>query len=147
MYIAHSGYSSGFTQASVRSKAEAVAQELPRFMAECRADTVVVTGNSGISIAHAALMLIDFPLVLVRKPNDCSHGQQIEGPCSHILQRYVILDDLICSGDTVRRVQQTLLEYDHTTELAGVFLYRAGDEPTHWSESLKCWVRSMYAHY
>jgi adenine/guanine phosphoribosyltransferase-like PRPP-binding protein len=127
-------------------KAEAVAQALPQFMAECRADTVVVTGNSGISVAHAALMLIDFPLVLVRKPNDCSNGHQIEGPTSHILQRYVILDDLICSGDTVRRVQQTLLEYDEDTELAGVFLYCHGEEPTHWSGNLQCLVRGVYAH-
>ena len=108
MYIRSCGYASGYTPESVRNFAKQAAEAIPRMMAETGADAIVVSGNSGISIGHAALMLIEFPLVLVRKHKDNSHGRVVEGPLNHELRRYLILDDFVSSGATVRNICNTL---------------------------------------
>ena len=104
MYIRSCGYASGYTPESVRKYAKQAAEAIPRMMAETNADAIVVSGNSGISIGHAALMLIEFPLVLVRKHKDNSHGSAVEGPLNHELRKFLILDDFVSSGATVRNI-------------------------------------------
>ena len=128
MYIRSCGYASGYTPESVRKYAKQAAEAIPRMMAETNADAIVVSGNSGISIGHAALMLIEFPLVLVRKNKDNSHGTAVEGPLNHKLRRYLILDDFVSSGATVRNICDTLysqaIERDSTPpECMGVLEY------------------------
>ena len=108
MYIRSCGYASGYTPESVRKYAKQAAEAIPRMMAETNADAIVVSGNSGISIGHAALMLIEFPLVLVRKHKDNSHGDSVEGPLNHELRKFLILDDFVCSGATVRNICDAL---------------------------------------
>ena len=108
MYIRSCGYASGYTPESVRKYAKQAAEAIPRMMAETNADAIVVSGNSGISIGHAALMLIEFPLVLVRKHKDNSHGDSVEGPLNHELRKFLILDDFVSSGATVRNICDTL---------------------------------------
>lgn len=93
-----------------RSIVHRVADALPDVMHQYEADAVVVTGKSGISVAFAALMLIDFPLVIVRKPGENSHGFRVEGPEGAVLRRYIILDDFVSSGATVTRVRQQLID-------------------------------------
>jgi adenine/guanine phosphoribosyltransferase-like PRPP-binding protein len=93
-----------------------------------RADTVVVSGNSGLSIGVAALSMEDFPLVLVRKDNDNSHGSPIEGPDRHHMRRYIILDDFIDSGATIERIVNKInvlsCNYHDRPECTGVVLYK-----------------------
>lgn len=112
MIINEEGYASQYATDKVRNYARAVANVLPMLMGKYGAAAVVVSGNSGISIGHAALMLIDFPLVLVRKNTENSHGSPIEGPKGLIFYRYIILDDFVGTGDTVRRIVDTISARD-----------------------------------
>ena len=70
---------------------------------------VAVTGKSGIAMAFAMAMLEDIQIVTIRKTNETSHGSKIEGVGT--LADYVILDDFVDSGDTVRRVVRELADF------------------------------------
>lgn len=100
------GYSSGYVQFRVQMYAERSAWAIDRLMQETGATSIVVHGNSGVSVGFAALMLHDFPLVLVRKDNDNSHGSPIEGPDGHDMKSYLVLDDFVSTGRTVDRIIQ-----------------------------------------
>lgn len=67
-------------------------------------DVIAVTGKSGMSVAFAAQMIKPFPLMVIRKETDQSHGSMIEGPGGLVVKRYVILDDFVDSGATIKRV-------------------------------------------
>lgn len=109
MIIKNDGYSTLYTRDSTLVLAKRAAEEIPHLMRKYEADTIVVSGNSGVSLGFAALTLVDFPLVLVRKDNDSSHGAPIEGPYFHIVRRYLILDDFVGTGTTVERIADKIL--------------------------------------
>lgn len=133
MHLSTGGYSSRqYDSNRLRRTAQHLATELPRIMAETGADTIAVTGKSGLSLAFATLMLIDFPLTVVRKRNEMSHGNQIEGKDSHRVRHYLILDDFVDSGATVRNIVSIVEERAEfsgcaTPECVGVVTY-AGSE-------------------
>ena len=108
--ILSSGYATRYESAEVHKRAEWAADAIDKMMDETGATSVVVHGNSGVSCGFAALMLsdVDFNIVLLRKDNDSSHGAPIEGPDGHHLGRYLILDDFISSGCTVRRIRSKI---------------------------------------
>jgi hypothetical protein len=70
-------------------------------------DFVVASGKSGLSIAFAAQVLRDFPLVTIRKRDERSHGTLIEGN-AHDMRRYIVIDDFISSGATMIRIADEL---------------------------------------
>lgn len=124
----HQGYMA-YDPDHVRKLARRVADSLPRMMAEFNADTVVVTGKSGISIAYAALMLIDFPLVTVRKAGEKMQGggSRVEGRMGHECRRYIVLDDLVSTGSTVDNIHEALVrrcgDSYKEPECVGVLVY------------------------
>lgn len=83
---------------------------LAQLMEQTGATAVAVTGKSGMSMAFATLMMYDFPLIVVRKPHELSHGSPIEGTIQTVV-KYLILDDLVASGDTVRAIIERIAEY------------------------------------
>lgn len=119
MKLNDGGYSSGqYTPTRLREMAANIAERLPTIMEETGANAVVVSGKSGVSLAFATSILIDFPIVVVRKRGENSHGNMIEGETGRIMTRYLILDDFISSGDTVGRIVTLINEYaDVRTEM------------------------------
>jgi len=101
------GYATGYTAGRVRRIGKWIASRWPEMNA-AGATCVVVSGNSGVSAGFAALAYADFPLVLVRKDNDSSHGSPIEGPGGFVMGNYVILDDLIGTGATLERIRNKI---------------------------------------
>lgn len=95
-----------------------------------QADSVLVRGNSGLSVAyvlHTIAPEIQFVIARKRAEQERSHGHMFEpmAPESVEVKRCVVLDDLICTGSTIR-----LLNYDLNTEygisapiIVGVLLY------------------------
>ena len=111
MYFSDGGYSDvQFNTARLRVKAHEIAAILPEMMYKLGADAVAVTGKSGLSLAFATLMLIDFPLIVVRKRGENSHGNPIEGTRSVDVRKYIILDDFVSSGDTVKTMVDSIDE-------------------------------------
>ena len=133
--ILSSGYATGYAAEEVRKRAQWAANAINDMMAETGATSVVVHGNSGVSCGFAALVLsdLDFNIVLLRKDNDNSHGAPIEGPDGHHLERYLILDDFVSSGQTLNRIRDKIFSLsiqrwhyepgEETPECVGVVLY------------------------
>lgn len=104
---------------------------IPYYMKECEADAIVVTGKSGISVAFACMYaMTDFelPLIVVRKRGETTHGSPIEGNDKVDVQRYLILDDFVSSGTTVREIvarldEVTLLRGEDRMACVGVLEY------------------------
>lgn len=136
MYFTDAGYSdTHFNTAKLRNKAKALALVLPGLMERNEVDAVVVTGKSGMSLAFATLMLIDFPLVVVRKRGENSHGNNIEGPRTINVRRYIVLDDFISSGATVRTIVQDINDlatalFETAPECVGVLQYMRDNRGT-----------------
>ena len=93
------------------SKVEQLRNRLPEIMELTGADSVVVSGKSGISMAFALQMVLDFNLVVVRKRGEGSHGEPVEGRSGAEMHRYIILDDFVATGSTVRRIRHDLEDY------------------------------------
>jgi orotate phosphoribosyltransferase-like protein len=74
-----------------------------------RFDALCVTGTSGTWLAPLLIMK-GYNVVLIRKDEERSHGQKWEGAGNTEVSRLVLVDDLIRSGNTVRRVIESLKE-------------------------------------
>jgi len=66
-------------------------------------DSIVIRGMSGASIGFPVTMKTKIPLVVSRKHTENSHGAMLESDGVHV-NRYIILDDFIDSGDTIRSI-------------------------------------------
>ena len=114
----------------LRARAKELAEYLPKIMRRVDADAVVVTGKSGLSLAFATLMLIDFPLIVVRKRGENSHGNPVEGKDYTEFSRYIVLDDFVSSGTTITNIMDSIGEYaearnKNAPELVGIVEYTA----------------------
>lgn len=79
--------------------------ELPDLMKSIGATAIAVRGKSGVSIAHAIAMFIDFDLIIVRKKNENSHGNQIERwGQGNEYEKYLIIDDFTSTGETCLQI-------------------------------------------
>lgn len=81
---------------------------IPAYMQHFDAQAIAVTGKSGLSLAFATLSHIDFPLIAVRKGGESSHGHNVEGTEYVEVTRYLILDDFVFSGETVRNIVKAI---------------------------------------
>jgi len=72
-------------------------------------DTIVFRGMSGTLIAPVVAFTLEKELLLVRKKKeDCHSWYSIEGNLA--MQKYIVLDDCICSGDTLSAVFSAINE-------------------------------------
>lgn len=75
---------------------------LVKHVVDLRAQAIVVCGQSGIIPGAVVSHLTDVPLVVVRKPGEPSNsGNSVHYESPEVAERWVIIDDLIASGDTV----------------------------------------------
>src|SRR5258706_474101 len=65
-------------------------------------DAIAFTGSSGAALAFPLSYLLKLPLIHVRKGKSHYGGGQIEGTISS--KRYLIIDDFIETGASIRRV-------------------------------------------
>lgn len=114
MFFNDGGYSANqFNTTLLRKTAKRIAAHLPKRMEATGAQAVAVTGKSGISLAFATLMLIDFPIIVVRKRGENSHGNPVEGTPDVDVGKYLILDDFVSSGQTVRNIVELIEEVSY----------------------------------
>lgn len=99
-------------------------------------DGVVLHGKSGLSIGFATAMLMDLPIIVVRKDGENSHGSDIESHGNREVRtdrpyRWILLDDFIASGATLQRVARKfdrfLTRAGVQSECVGVLQWQAGD--------------------
>ena len=114
----------GMSADAFRTKVRQISEDLPVFMKAVNADTVVVSGSSGLSVAFALRMLVDIPIIMLRKSGEGAHSGKWSAMSDREIttRRYVILDDFTESGETVNRIVQDMKDAD----LAGLFFYARG---------------------
>lgn len=93
-------------------------------------DAIAVRGTSGLLVGPMIAAMMNKSLVVVRKPNDGSHsGYEVEGASvassahSEPL-RYIIVDDLVCSGSTVQTIVNGVMQHNEGRALCvAMFTY------------------------
>lgn len=84
-------------------------------------DSIACCGTSGLMVVPQIAELLNKNILLVRKKNDkCYSDFAIEGVKPY---RYIILDDLICSGNTVRHIQRSIKDEYDRTHCVGLYCY------------------------
>ena len=84
-------------------------------------DSIVCCGISGLLVAPQVAEILNKNLVIVRKPDEqCYSDFLIEGAAPYL---YVILDDLICSGSTLKWIKNTLYEDCPKAKCFGAYYY------------------------
>jgi adenine/guanine phosphoribosyltransferase-like PRPP-binding protein len=95
-----------------------------------RIDVVVGTGLSGTMGLVPLKQKTGCDILAIRKRETKCHGSTLESslpryPVKHY--RYLILDDFISSGATVRRIWDELEKEEHRWECVGIILYGGFD--------------------
>jgi hypothetical protein len=81
-------------------------------------DAIAFRGMSGALLAPAVALSMKKNLLMVRKPADDSHSMMmVEG--DKAARRYVIIDDLISTGATVRTIFKEIREFAPQAECIG----------------------------
>jgi len=94
-------------------------------------DSIAFSGNSGASIAYPVSYFTGLPLICVRKKNESSHGKQVE--FSSVCKNYLIIDDVIASGHTIRYIKNSIKKYFYT-----FYIFDHFNKEYHASEIPKC---------
>jgi len=93
-------------------------------------DAIAFRGQSGASVAFPVSALTGIPLAHVRKPECSSHvggNRQVVGNSSPI--RYVIVDDFIDTGDTIRAIYEGIHREFPAARCVGILLYGFSADP------------------
>jgi hypothetical protein len=114
VYNSYSG--SMYDRTLLRARVKSLVQRLPEIMARTNADSIFVTGKSGLGIAFPLLYKMDVKIVTVRKPGEESHGTMFEGIDRFEPKRYLFLDDFVSSGETVERVLTSVYKREGKSE-------------------------------
>lgn len=84
-------------------------------------DSIACTGISGLIVVPQIAELLNKNIIIIRKDIEKRYSEfQIEGVTPF---RYIIVDDLICSGQTVRHIKDTLKSECPRSHCMGVYCY------------------------
>jgi adenine/guanine phosphoribosyltransferase-like PRPP-binding protein len=84
-------------------------------------DTIVGCGTSGLIVIPQIAEILDKHILVVRKPKEkCYSEFSTEGVAP---SRYIILDDLICSGSTIRHIKRTINNEYPIAKCIGIYCY------------------------
>jgi adenine/guanine phosphoribosyltransferase-like PRPP-binding protein len=88
-------------------------------------DTIAFTGVSGAAIGFALGYELGLPMLCVRKQSEKSHYSATNGYVEghFTAMRYIIVDDLIASGDTIYSIMNRIHLAIDDAECVGIFLY------------------------
>jgi hypoxanthine phosphoribosyltransferase len=112
-----------------RKVKETVTKLLP---CESRFEAIAVRGTSGLLVGPMVASILDKPWCIIRKPGDGTHSDHkvVEGWTG--FKTYLIIDDLIATGGTIRLIQKTLADHARaywevwnsvTPECVGYYLF------------------------
>ncbi len=83
-------------------------------------DSIACCGVSGLMVVPQIAELINKNIIVVRKGERCYSEFRTEGVAPF---RYIILDDLICSGSTVKYIKKILKDEYPRSICQGVYCY------------------------
>ena len=83
-------------------------------------DSIVCCGTSGLLVAPQIAEILDKHIVVVRKDQKCYSDFFVEGVAPN---RYIIVDDFICTGNTIRYITDSISEDSPSSRCYGVYCY------------------------
>ena len=83
-------------------------------------DSIACCGVSGLMVVPQIAELLDKHIVIVRKGERCYSEFRTEGVAPF---QYIILDDLICSGGTVKHIKKVIKDEYPRSICVGVYCY------------------------
>lgn len=83
-------------------------------------DTIACCGISGLLVVPQIAELLNKHILIIRKNEKCYSEFRMEGVAPF---RYVVVDDLICSGSTIKRIKNTIKEDHPRARCVGVYCY------------------------
>lgn len=83
-------------------------------------DSIACCGVSGLMVVPQIAELLNKHIIVVRKGEQCYSEFRTEGVAPF---RYIILDDLICSGSTVKHIKNILKAEYPRSMCQGVYCY------------------------
>lgn len=91
-------------------------------------DALAYCGSSGAAFAFIAGVFHQLPVIVVRKEGERSHGSRVDSNATVPILTYIIVDDFICSGSTVKHIVHEIdaaaEKYKNIRpECQGIFLY------------------------
>lgn len=94
---------------SSREVVDALCDGICRLQNQMPIDAVAFRGVSGAAVGYPIQYQMGIPVVNVRKSSDDSHTMRDVESCEvHRIASYIIVDDLIDSGDTMREIMGAL---------------------------------------
>lgn len=103
--VPYGGYGwAGMSPALVAMKLKKAGDNFGRFIKTTPVEAIAFTGSSGAAIGFYLATRFKLPCIYVRKGGEQSHGFPIECNATGETHNYMIADDFISSGATVRRV-------------------------------------------
>jgi len=83
-------------------------------------DSIACCGVSGLMVVPQIAELLNKHIIIVRKGEKCYSEFRTEGVAPF---RYIILDDLICSGSTVKHIKKVLKDEYPRSSCIGLYCY------------------------
>lgn len=84
-------------------------------------DSIACSGISGLIVVPQIAEILNKNIVIIRKDSEKRYSEfHLEGVAPF---RYVIVDDLICSGQTVRSIKNTIKDEYPRARCVGVYTY------------------------
>lgn len=84
-------------------------------------DSIAVIGTSGLVVGAPVAVLLNKPLVVIRKKNDGSHSNRLLENDANMGERVLWLDDFVASGKTRRWVRMQVKDWG--ADLIGQYEY------------------------
>ena len=84
-------------------------------------DSIACSGTSGLMVVPQIAEILNKEIIIVRKHNEISYSPfHIEGVMPN---RYIIIDDLVCSGTTIKHITRSIKEEYPRSKCIGVYCY------------------------
>ena len=83
-------------------------------------DSIACCGTSGMLVVPQIAELLKKNIIVIRKDLNCYSDFIIEGPST---KQYIIVDDLICSGKTVKHIMKAIKTETPRSKCMGIYSY------------------------
>ena len=117
---------------SLKAQVNRVIRNLEKLQKNVKFDAIAFRGISGAAVAYPVSVLAGYHLIFVRKEkHNQHHGREVEGSENRKIRRYIILDDFINCGDTVKAIIHAIDKdrkgYLNPPKCVGVAIYNKGE--------------------
>jgi adenine/guanine phosphoribosyltransferase-like PRPP-binding protein len=102
-------------------------------------DSIACCGVSGLMVVPQIAEILNKHIVIIRKQGQSYSTFSMEGVTPF---RYVIIDDLICSGETVKYIKNTIYEECPKSKCIGLYCYMP-EECAYTSKTSKLFERDF----